>query len=282
MEHQICNLGTLTQQEIEERLLSGAIPYFIIENAVKEIKSATKRKRVVLNYSQRKQVWEMMRAGVPSKQIIAEFNIGQSTLKEIRKRIDENFDRYQAENWWNTEKKILKKSFFPSVDQALKVWYFQERAKASYLTQFDLQEKVSLIRMWFKRSKSFSELTFFFSKAKQFYEMMYTSTQARKPFQASLGYIGRFIHRNSIEFFKPSASVPEGIDTFSRKIKALMKKGYSPSQIYTVDQFGLSYMSLPESFNSPSAQQTNEERVTLMVCFNASADHKLPLVLINK
>jgi hypothetical protein len=143
MEHQITTLGSLTQCEIEEKLMSGEIPFYIIENAVKEIKSTTKRKRVVLNYSQRKQVWEKLKAGVPSKQIIAEFNIGQSTLNEIRKRIDQNFERYQSENWWTTEKKILKTSAFPDVEQALKIWYFQERAKSSYLTQFDLQEKVT-------------------------------------------------------------------------------------------------------------------------------------------
>jgi hypothetical protein len=111
--------------------------------------------------------------------------------------------------------------------------------------------------------------------------MIYPNPHTRKPFQASIGYITRFINRNSIEFYKPSPSVPEGIEIFSKKIKALMKKGYSLSQIYTVDQFGLNYMSLPESFNLPSAE-TNEERVSLMVCFNASADHKLPLVLVSK
>ena len=103
-----------------------------------------KRKRVVLNFFQRQVVIERLQQGVSHEKIAEEFNIGQSTLWEIKKRADENLSRFRAENSLTTEKKVFKNSSFPNVDLALKIWYYQERAKNTTITHMTLQQKVTI------------------------------------------------------------------------------------------------------------------------------------------
>jgi IS30 family transposase len=101
-----------------------------------------KRKRVVLNFFQRQEVIEMLREGMSHEKIAEQFNIGLSTLSEIKKKADDNISRYRAENSLTTEKKVFKNSSFPNVDLALKIWYYQERAKNKNITHLILQNKV--------------------------------------------------------------------------------------------------------------------------------------------
>lgn len=62
----------------------------------------------------------------------------------------------------------------------------------------------------------------------------------------------------------------------------------SPAQIYNVDETGLNYKMLPTKTLASKLDDTarghkeNKERVTVLVCSNASSTHKLPLVLIGK
>jgi hypothetical protein len=102
-----------------------------------------KRKRVVLNFFQRQEVIEKLREGLSHEKIAEQFNIGMSTLCEIKKKADDNIGRYRAENSLTTEKKVFKNSSFPNVDLALKIWYYQERARNRNITHLILQNKVT-------------------------------------------------------------------------------------------------------------------------------------------
>jgi predicted DNA-binding protein YlxM (UPF0122 family) len=108
-----------------------------------------KRKRVVLNFVQRQAVIEKLKKGLSHDKIAEEFNIGKSTLCEIGKRADESLVRIRAENSLNTEKKVFKTASFPMVDNALKLWYYQERAKGSNTTHTVLAHKVELQSFFF-------------------------------------------------------------------------------------------------------------------------------------
>ena len=228
------------------------------DNAIRKAKDSdrVKRKRVVLNFFQRQEVFEKIKQGISHEKIAEEYNIGLSTLSEVKKKYQENINRYQAENSLTTEKKVFKISAFPNLDQALKAWYYQERAKGISVTHVMLQHK-----------------------AKVFYDLIYTDPGERKPFQASHGYIGRFCKRYSIEPVRPAKTIDEGCAEFAKKISILLTE-YSLDQIYCADEFGLNYISLPYSANL--ALPTIDDRITLMACVNATASHKLPLLFIHK
>jgi hypothetical protein len=111
-----------------------------------------KRKRIVLNYAQRLEVWDKMCSGMAPKQIAEQFNVGLSTLVTLRNRITKDPDRFHAEYAKQLlgDKKIVKESMCPYVDKALKLWFYQQRAKFNFLTHGDLQEKVDIPENSFK------------------------------------------------------------------------------------------------------------------------------------
>ena len=221
-----------------------------------------KRKRVVLNFAQRASVCEKLRQGLSLDKIASEYNVGISTIRDIGKKVSQCWTRYQAENCSaKIEKKILTQSAYPKVDAALKIWYYQQRAKnhKSQFIQLNLQ-----------------------NKAKEFYQLFYSDHEAtvnkRKPFQASQGYVSRFFRRHGIELTKNYETPELGIQHFSKKLTNLInEESYSMDQIYTADEFGLNPLSMPNEINLGK-----NEHVTVMACSNASASHKLPLMFIHK
>ncbi|CAF0957751.1 unnamed protein product [Brachionus calyciflorus] len=76
-------------------------------------------------------------------------------------------------------------------------------------------------------------------------------------------------------------------DDFLKELPDILN-GYNCDQIYNADECGLNYHCLPtNSLIGPmekhlNGYKSNKERVTLMACSNASGEHKLKLVFINK
>ena len=134
---------------------------------------------------------------------------------------------YRIENPYSPIKKALKFSDFPNVDAALKVWFYQ---------QDELNFAVSLIELK--------------TIAMQFYERFFPDTKTRKKFEASEGYVQKFLKRNSIKLRNmhgenESCDI-QGADRYKQEFPQIIAS-YSEEQIYNCDESGHIYFSLPTS-----------------------------------
>ncbi len=166
-------------------------------------------------------------------------------------------------------RKALKLSEFPELEKALLIWFYQQRSENKPISQQILA-----------------------LKSKQFYEQIYKDKQNVKPFKGSLGFVQNFCSRNrittkSIYGESESSDKSEAAIFVDQKFPGLIE-GYSNEQIYNADETGLNYVGLPNStlctFEQKAAKgfKAYKNRVTLMVCANASGNHKLPLVFVHK
>ena len=80
-----------------------------------------KRKKVVLNFVQKFEILDKLKAGVKVADIAQEYNIGVTTVCDIRKNGDEKLLKYRKENIFNLSRKSSKSSEFPLLDKALKI-----------------------------------------------------------------------------------------------------------------------------------------------------------------
>lgn len=84
----------------------------------------TKRKKVVLNFNQKLEILDKLKAGSRIVEIAREYNIGVTTVCDIRRQGDEKFLKYRKENLFNLNRKSTKTSEFPLLDKvSLKMVY---------------------------------------------------------------------------------------------------------------------------------------------------------------
>ncbi|CAH0729636.1 unnamed protein product, partial [Brenthis ino] len=112
-------------------------------------------------------------------------------------------------------------------------------------------------------------------------------------FVASNGWLYRFKSRHGIRELeiqgeKMSADVDAANSFKDGFKKELDKNDYDLDFLYNADETGLYWKSLPSKSlasqreNSATGYKTSKERVTILVCANATGTHKIPLLLIGK
>ncbi|CAF0755301.1 unnamed protein product [Brachionus calyciflorus] len=211
-----------------------------------------KRKRIVLDLRQKEDIIKRIEAGESHDKIAAEYNVGVSTVYQIVNRCSNLFNREENSN--SLMRKVFKASDFPLIEHALKKWFFQELAR-----------------------KNFFSMALLAKKSLHFYSLFLKKDIEMKPFKGSLGFIQKFCARYNIKSKKEKGKseyltlATTGTEEYLEKFNSIIHK-YSTDQIYTVDEFNLNYICIPEV-------ERNNERVSLMLCTNSTAEHKLPIVL---
>lgn len=165
----------------------------------------------------------------------------------------------------------LKKKRAPLVeqsdlDQALYLWFRQKRSRGDPVSGPVLKEK-----------------------ALQLNEKL----QGSSSFKATDGYLKRFkerhgIHHISVQGERLSADKQASEKFGSSFYEDMQAQGYTMDEIYNADETGLWWKSLPRKTFATSMEsradgfKVAKDRITLMVCANASGTHKLPLFAIGK
>ncbi|GFS78452.1 tigger transposable element-derived protein 1 [Trichonephila clavipes] len=136
-------------------------------------------------------------------------------------------------------------------------------------------------------------------KALQFYKSMKQSepststSQAGKEFSASKRWLTRFLKRNALHNIKitgESATADEGAaKIFPEELAKIIEDGdYSADQVFNADETGLYWKKMPnrtyiaKEEKTASGHKASKDRVTLLLCSNASGDRMLKPLLINK
>lgn len=109
-------------------------------------------------------------------------------------------------------------------------------------------------------------------------------------FKASTGWLEKFKNRHGIRELniqgeKLSAVSIETIDAYKKQFEKLIA-GFTRDQIYNADETGLNYKALPTktlaslSEKYAPGHKMQKQRVTVMVCANASGSHRMPLFIL--
>ena len=167
--------------------------------------------------------------------------------------------------YYTAHRKSLKQARYPKVDEALYIWFLQQRERHIPVSQETLQVQ-SL--------KFFNELV------------------GEGSF-GSRGYIDKFIKRYDIRLLKITGEKLSSnvaiIDEYTKKFSEEMRsKNLQPSQIFNADESGLYFKGTPTTTyvdkNSVTApgRKVCKERLTFMPCSNMDGTLKLPLMVIGK
>ncbi|XP_055501907.1 jerky protein-like [Leucoraja erinacea] len=229
---------------------------------------SVKRKHVTLTIHQKLEIIKRLEEGENRHVIMGEYNIGSSTIYDIKKRKGE-LQLFLAES--DTTKGIdarhtLKKPKLSQLDSALYKWFLTKRSEGKQITGPMLIEK-----------------------AKDFHQEMKLTEQCA----FSEGWLRNFKDRHGIR--KPSVSgEPKSAnhtfaEDFGEFFKPLIQKHkLSPDQVYNADETGLLWRCLPNSMldggDEKCAQgfKRNKDRIAVLVCGNASGRHKLKLFVVGK
>ncbi|GFS68146.1 tigger transposable element-derived protein 1 [Trichonephila clavipes] len=213
--------------------------------------------------------------GEGSTAIGKHFNLGESTVRAIKKneaairksvisgtRLSTKFASYRRDV-------LLERT-----ERAIAIWIEEQVQRRIPVSGYLIQEK-----------------------ALQFYKSMKQSepstSLAGKEFSASKGWLTGFLKRNALHNIKiteESATVDEGAPKiFPEELAKIIEDGdYSADQVFNADETGLYWKKLPnrtyiaKDEKTASGHKASKDRVTLLLCSNASGDRMLKPLLINK
>ena len=193
--------------------------------------------------------------------------VGVTTVK-VWKRNRENIQSFSLTCDSNPNfRKTIKRPILETLDEALWIWFCQEREKGTPLSGPLIKEKAYLLHLKLNDNE--------------------------KTFTASEGWLNRWNKRHGIQQMKICGEKLSADNVaskqFIKKFEALLKEhSLTSEQVYNIDETGLNYKMLPNKTlaarNGPSitGYKLIKDRLTIASCSNASENHKLELFVIGK
>ncbi|GFV63522.1 tigger transposable element-derived protein 1 [Trichonephila clavipes] len=215
--------------------------------------------------------------GEGSTAIGKHFNLGESTVRAIKK--NEAAIRKSVISGTKLSTKFasyIRDVLLERTERAIVIWIEEQVQRRIPVSGYLIQEKA----LQFYKSMKQSEPS--------------TSTsQAGKEFSASKGWLTRFLKRNALHNIKitgESTTADEGAaKIFPEELAKIIEDGdYSADQVFNADETGLYWKKMPnrtyiaKEEKTASGHKASKDRVTLLLCSNASGDRMLKPLLINK
>nr|XP_033788001.1 jerky protein homolog isoform X2 [Geotrypetes seraphini] len=224
----------------------------------------SKRKRVVLTLKQKMEICKRLAKGESRVVLMKEFNIGSSTIYDIKaqsQKIKEFYVKSGSDQ--SIEKRhTLHTPKMETLDQALYEWFLLKRSEGECISGSMLQEK-----------------------AREFHEKMNIEGQC----SFSSGWLNRFKARHGICKLDLSSERKLTAASFRDMFREfVVENGLTPEQVYNANETELMWKCLPNSTlvggNEKVAHgfKLNKERIIVLVCANASGNHKVKLSVIGK
>ncbi|XP_054256871.1 jerky protein homolog-like [Macrosteles quadrilineatus] len=217
---------------------------------------------------QRLQALERIDKDESVQSICTDLGVGKSTVndwRQNRKSIEDFCTQIESEKALSS-RCTLKKPKNELVNDALWVWFMQERRRGTPISGPILKEKAVIL---------------------------HGKLGEEGEFVASEGWLSRWKKRHGVHFLgvcgeKLSAD-PAGAAEFTKKFEQIIaENNLSPEQVYNIDETGLYYKLLPRKTFAAATEMSapgfkvSKDRITVALCSNASGTHKLPLFVIGK
>ncbi|UYV72683.1 hypothetical protein LAZ67_10000293 [Cordylochernes scorpioides] len=236
-----------------------------------------KQKRSAISLETKIIILDCLAKGERSTAIGKRYNLGESTIRAIKK--NEAAIRRSVRSGTNLSSKISSYSrgtLIEKTEKALVIWIED-------LTQKRIPLDGHLIKM--KALKFYKEL--------KESEPSTSSRESNPQFSASTGWLTGFIKRHSFHNLKIKGEVASADEEAARKYPEKLAKiikdgGYCAHQIFNADETGLFWKKMPtrtyiaKSEKNASGFKAAKDRVTLLLCSNASGDRMLKPLLVNR
>lgn len=222
----------------------------------------------MLNFETKLQIIEELKKGDTAVALSTKYGVPRTTINDMKKNADKIVEyTSQMESESATKKrKIMRKANNDALDTALYLWFAQKRSEGIPLSGPIVAEKALLFNAKLNGDASF---------------------------KASNGWLEKFKNRHgirelNIEGEKLSAASIETVDVYKVKLQKMIDEmGLTRDQVYNGDETGLNYKALPTKTLASISEKyapgfkMQKQRVTAMMCANASGKHRLPLMLIH-
>ncbi|XP_075226823.1 uncharacterized protein LOC142327552 [Lycorma delicatula] len=224
------------------------------------INSNLKRKHVSLPIETKLEIISRIENGESRAVLSRIYNIGKTTITDIMNK-KEMFLKFisKLDDCEVKKRKSMKNASDTKLEDALHLWYLQKKSIGEPITGPLLCEKALELNVKFGGSPDF---------------------------KASSGWLYNFKLRHGIRGHECSWDV-SAVELFKMKFNEFINiGGYSKDNVYNVDEFSLNWRSLPRSqfsslqdISSSDLMKLDKERLTVMLCSNASGTHKFPLFI---
>ena len=222
--------------------------------------SGAKRKHVTLPLSEKLKVLQRLDKGESLQKIAKELNVGVTTIKDWRKNrkdIESCTVTVEGEKALKS-RKTLKKPKLELLDNALWIWFCQERRKGTPLSGPIVKEKALIL---------------------------HKKLEVEGEFTASEGWLDRWKTRHGVRYVAISgeklSADDEAVKEFSLKFKKIVEENeLAPDQLYNIDETGINYRMLLTKTLAPSNEtmilgsKLAKDRLTVATCSNANGTHK--------
>lgn len=219
-----------------------------------------------LNLAKKVEILDKLDRGIAGKRLALDYNVAASTISYIKKQRKEIREAV-AGTCDEVKKKNLRKAENPEMEEALYKWFLEQRARNVAIDGTILKAKGL--------------------------ELSRKMNSGDNSFKASDGWLRNFKLRRGIRFIsicgeKMSCDMA-AIDPFIRKFCAVVDEmDLTHDQIYNADESSLFYRLLPHKTFVAACEKTapgekvKKDRITFMLCCNATATHKLKPLVIGK
>lgn len=229
-----------------------------------------KRKRNVLSLEKKLQIIAELKKGTTAVALSNKFGVPRTTINDLKKNgneIEKYASQMESMDGRMKQRKTMKGAANEALDKALYLWFAQKRSEG-----IPLSGPIVAV------------------KALQFN----TKLNGDPNFKASDGWLTNFKNRHgirelNIEGEKLSAAGGEVVKEFQVEfVKIVVEMGLCRDQVYNCDETGLNFKALPTKTLAASSEKyapgfkMQKERITVLVCANASGNHRLPLLVIGK
>lgn len=230
--------------------------------------SDPKRKKTCLNLQQKCEVLKKLDEGTTSSALTKEYSVAKSTISYIKKHKDEILSQATSPQT-NIGKKNVRPAEYPELEKKLYEWFLSQRER-------NCQLNGNILKV----------------KAKELFHKVYPDKEDNE-FQASDGWFHKFKKRMGMRILKIAGEKLDAdvsaVEPYIRKLNAkIAEMDVTEEQIYNADETALYYRLLPEktyvSSNEKSAagHKKSKDRITLLLCANASGTHKINPLIIGK
>lgn len=227
-----------------------------------------KRMRNVLTIEKKLEIISEIKKGATASSLRRIFNIPRATMNDLKKQADE-IEKFASQmkslDGRARKRKTMKKAANEALDTALYLWFLKKRNEGVTPSGPIIAEKA-----------------LFFNE----------KLNGEKSFKASTGWLNNFKNRHGlrelkIEGDKLSAASIDIVKDFKIKFQKIIdENNFTRDQVYNADESSLNYKALPTktlaSFSEKYAPgfKKQKQRITAMVCANASGKNRIPLLLI--
>lgn len=232
----------------------------------KIISGSESKKRLTMQ--DRVDILRSLDSGETGASLAKKYGVSKPAISQIKSNKDKILadEKIIVESHGSLNKRRAPTVENSQLDQALYSWFRQKRSRGDPVSGPVLKEK-----------------------ALELNEKLHGSAS----FQATDGYLTRFKNRHGLHHVSVQGERLSADKNASNKFCAtfyedMQAQGYTMDQIYNADETGLWWKTLPRktfvTYEETRADgyKIAKDRITLMVCANASGTHKLPLFAIGK